>query len=331
MDEDRFSVVRDEAVRRRAANPGTRMLDLRELEAFDRSEPPSPEAAFRVAWPSLRDAFRTFGPGLLAAAVDQNGVAATAGLRARPDRPMSAIVGRHAATDLYLWDDATISLRHLVLLVLPRPDPTQPVRFRALDLRTGQGFGDEQGQTVQSLEADGPVFLRLGRYLVLLLPLTGERWPDDPRAAWARVPPRTWQHERRPLTEPGDNTLVQLTDGPGFPSEERVGRSTLGLLRVTSPRGSTALALSERSARNGVLLGRYDRCDNHGLRVLDDPNVSRVHLLIIEIDGALYAVDTGSTNGVRRGGERFREHALGGHDVLEIGKGLATVEWLAHH
>lgn len=314
--------------------------ELRELEQS--TGPPSAEEAFKRAWPTIRSRARALGPGLLTVAVDDDGVAALLGVWARPDRPVTAIVGRHAATDLYLPDDPSLSLRHLAVLVLPQP-PGAPVRYRVVDLRTGLGFEDEHHQRVEALEAEGPVFAHLGQYTLLMLPLTsGQPWPEDPDEAWAAVPPRTyraapdareWLARRPPAPQDprAGDTAVQVLPGPSFARAGRSEDGRLGMLRVASPHGATVFNVGARTARTGILLGRYDRCDNAGLRVLDDPNISRVHLLIADIDGALYAVDTGSTNGVRVDGVAFRERALGGSDRIELGYGLAEVEWTASH
>ena len=64
--------------------------------------------------------------------------------------------------------------------------------------------------------------------------------------------------------------------------------------------------------------------------VLDDPALSRVHLLILEIDGALHAVDASSKNGTWAGGERIRTRRLAPGTRLALA-GTATVEWRAFH
>jgi hypothetical protein len=75
---------------------------------------------------------------------------------------------------------------------------------------------------------------------------------------------------------------------------------------VQSEDGQTSLPLGATAARRGVLLGRYERCDAAGLPVLSDAALSRVHLLLLELEGALYALDTASTNGSWAGAQRMR-------------------------
>jgi hypothetical protein len=79
-----------------------------------------------------------------------------------------------------------------------------------------------------------------------------------------------------------------------------------------------------------VLLGRYDRCDTAGLPVLIDPALSRVHLLVLELDGALYGIDTASRNGSWSGADRVRATRLLPGLRLSLA-GKATVEWRPIH
>jgi hypothetical protein len=64
--------------------------------------------------------------------------------------------------------------------------------------------------------------------------------------------------------------------------------------------------------------------------LLASPNLSRVHLLIVEVGGALCAIDTASRNGSRIGEQRIR------HARLEPGRPIvlaevACVEWQPFH
>ncbi len=136
---------------------------------------------------------------------------------------------------------------------------------------------------------------------------------------------------RPPRPDPERTTLVNSFAGPVFPSlEPDASDPARGELRVVSPSGSVALGLGAEAARRGVLLGRYERCDTAGLPVLVDHGLSRVHLLVLEIDGALYGIDTASTNGSWSGQERAGCLPLrAGAPVSLAGK--ATVEWRPFH
>jgi pSer/pThr/pTyr-binding forkhead associated (FHA) protein len=61
-----------------------------------------------------------------------------------------------------------------------------------------------------------------------------------------------------------------------------------------------------------------------------DKSISRVHLLVIEIDGALYAIDTASKNGTWQGGLPVRSARLVPGAVLRLAR-HATVEWRPLH
>ncbi len=99
-----------------------------------------------------------------------------------------------------------------------------------------------------------------------------------------------------------------------------------GELLITSSRGVATVILGHRAAQSGILLGRSRRCDAG--RVLADRTISRVHLLIIEIAGVLYAIDTASSNGVFDHDARERASRLEPGISLTLGD-VATVEWSA--
>jgi pSer/pThr/pTyr-binding forkhead associated (FHA) protein len=63
-----------------------------------------------------------------------------------------------------------------------------------------------------------------------------------------------------------------------------------------------------------TVIGRKDFCDVK----LDDPSVSKVHLLIAKTDGLLLFRDMGSTNGTKVNGQRVIRGALLPNDKLQI-------------
>jgi len=269
--------------------------------------------------------------------VDAAGVVCSHRLVARRDGISAAIVGRHPAVELAVGEDAGISLRHLAIVVHPTRStrPGDEPRFRVLDLRTATAMTDELGRRLESLEAEGPVFVQCESRALLLFPTTDADlpWPDDPEQGWACIPERVYfdeaparpdrwvrrrdprQHRalraRRPTPRGSDVgavaafrrddvTAVQTCSAPALAQPRLLseGEPAVGALRLRSPGDDTTIELGERVLALGVLLGRYDRCDSHGLPVLDNPRVSRVHLLLVQIGQAVYAIDTASTNGV---------------------------------
>ncbi len=77
-----------------------------------------------------------------------------------------------------------------------------------------------------------------------------------------------------------------------------------------------------------MLLGRYERCDvneNH----IDMPRaVSRVHALLLIIDGCLYAIDTGSINGIEADDEIVHRIALSKDRPQTLDLGGMEVKWV---
>jgi hypothetical protein len=129
-------------------------------------------------------------------------------------------------------------------------------------------------------------------------------------------------------------TLVRTQTGPARAQVDRDGGGDddgsppLGTLKLSSGGRSQAMTLGHDAASAGVLLGRYDRCDAHGATVFAHHGISRVHLLVVEVEGAVYAVDTGSTNGTYQGSDEVRIVPLAGGTELIFGDGLARMEWM---
>jgi hypothetical protein len=287
-------------------------------------------------------------PGVALVVLDFHGVQGAGFLAAKADVVSTAIIGRHTRADLHLGGDPSLSLRHLALLLYPRLPGGQGARYRLLDLRTATGFLDERGRRLRALEANGPAFVRCGRYSVLIFPAVGteDPWPDAPEEAWKRIPDRlyldeveaeerskeyevesdqAWEVDALPrLKEPP--TLVHHLAGPQMAVQELVdeGEPPLGEIRITSSRGVATIVVGQAAARAGVLLGRSRRCDAG--RVLSDRSISRVHLLIIEIAGNLFAIDAASYNGVWDDKEQERAVLLELERPLALSD-VATVEW----
>ena len=96
-------------------------------------------------------------------------------------------------------------------------------------------------------------------------------------------------------------------------------RSSEGyFLRGVDPAGREI----ERELMPGELtIGRASDAD----LVLDDPQVSRRHAMLVVRDGALIVRDAGSSNGTFVNGERVTESELTLGDTLAIGPAVLTV------
>lgn len=340
--------------RRFGTNQETRMWLL---------DAPVPGASFQDLflrhYPTIRRKCMGFGrPGVAVVAVDAStsDLAGILCIAAKVGVANSAIVGRHTMADLYLDGDESLSLRHLAVIVAPLTGSSTEVAFRVLDLRTQAAFQDEHGRTFEALLAEGPIFIRCGTY-VLFCMVTGDPtgWPESAKDGWACIPERVyleadeaepdrWQRKRRwhlrrrapagPKAEGKDGpaiTRVQSLLGPVRARKRLLsdGEDASGTLRIDADGAVQYVLVGQDALRRGILLGRYERCDVDGAELLANDNISRVHLLLVEISGSVYAIDTASTNGTwLRGAEHEVRILLLREDMeLIMGGDLAQLRW----
>jgi hypothetical protein len=274
-------------------------------------------------------------PGLALLAIDER-TGHAAGLvrvRARFGRHVAAIVGRHDQCDLYLSGHSSLALRHLAIVL----DPVQSwrrnstaVRYRVLDLRTSDGFADEHGNPMRGLRAEGPALVRCAGYAIFVLPLGDSTdWPDDGNDAWAMLPERVYFDELRGRpdgsrtnlpVEPTRKSMIFRTHGPRDTGMSLVEHGDCaGTLEVIGATRRGQLTIGDSALRDGVLLGRYARCD--GAEMLEDLSMSRVHMLLAHVDDALLAIDTCSRNGSHLPGQPpARVIAIPGDTEIHLGK-----------
>jgi hypothetical protein len=287
-------------------------------------------------------------PGVAMLAVDEatGRAAGLVRLRARVGRHVAAIVGRHDKCDLFLDRHASLALRHLAVVL----DPVQSwerantaVRYRVLDLRTEGGFSDEHGKAMRGLRAEGPAILRCASHAIFVLPLGDPSdWPQRPADAWEMLPERVYFDEMQCRPEgsltsmPVDHlvggsvtrrSMIFRTHGPRDSSAglvQRVG-DTAGMLDIIGETRTGVLTIGNDALRDGILLGRYARCD--GAAMLEDPLLSRVHALLVGIDDAVIIVDTASVNGTCLPGQPpARVIAVTGDTEIYLGK-RTRIRW----
>jgi len=286
---------------------------------------------FLEAYPKFAAACRAVEePGIAIVAVDES-TARPAGLvklLARVQRPTAAIVGRHDRCDLFLAGSDRLALRQLAVVVAPVDswERGATVRYRVLDLKTQDGMIDEEGRVLRGLRAEGPALLRCGGYALFMLNLGDPTdWPQSASDAWAMLPERVYfdELERCPdgsmprLRQIPDRiemrgtrgtrdfethqSVVMRTVGPRDTGSRLVGGGdAAGTLEIIGPHRRTVLAVGHDALNDGLLLGRYSRCDAVDP---DDASLSRVHALLLHDRDRLLMIDTASFNGTRISGE----------------------------
>jgi hypothetical protein len=100
-----------------------------------------------------------------------------------------------------------------------------------------------------------------------------------------------------------------------------------GMLELASEGAREVWPVGDRALANGILLGRYERCDGHGSRILARRGISRVHALIIAVDGAPHVLDLGSTNGTWIDGAEIRVARLHAGTTFRLGERGPTITW----
>ncbi len=311
---------------------------------------PSFEELFRRHYAPVRQLVEAHRePGLALVVVGAAGIEAKAWVGTEPDAANPLIVGRHGAAEVFLPSDPSLSLRHLAVILDRRRDA--PLRFRVLDLRTPTAFRDERGRRLEGVESAGPTLLRCASFALMLFPTceSADPWPEDAEAGWQRVPARAWfdtssadcDHWGQPpvsreLEACRHGDASQATSSISFPGPVFIAPRSLesgpprGELVLSCGDERASLRVGKENARQGVLLGRYDRCDGAGLPLLSNRGLSRVHLLVIEVAGTLYAIDTASHNGSMLEGQPIRCARLepGRPVTLPVN---VSVEWLPFH
>jgi hypothetical protein len=207
-----------------------------------------------------------------------------------------------------LWGD-DVALRHVSIVLDPVTSWVEGARagYRVIDLRTTGGVFDEIGRPLRSFRADGPAVLRCGGQVIFLLPLGDPSdWPASAQQAWDMLPQRVYLDECGGIVRHrhAATSVIFRTPPPVLHTGALVANDLLGTLDVEQPGRTGVLSVGRAALRDGVLLGRYERCDFLGVV---DPTVSRVHALLLESAGRVMLIDLASTHGLGpSGGGRAR-------------------------
>lgn len=292
------------------------------------------EALFLAHYDEIRALVSLDAPGAAVIAIHAptGRLAGRLWVKRKPDRPNAAILGRHSECDLVL-DHGGVSLRHAALIV-PKGDGGAP-RFWLRDLRTHGGLDSEAGLPIGGALVERAGLFRLGGYaLIAIATGSGERWPERGADAWAELHGTTaalrvvGMDMAKPTSRPGRTPSVTVIRGPLDTSSRLMdpGGVRVATLRLDSGPRRARLALDEHALGRGVLLGRYARCDSSS--VFDEPDLSRVHALVVRVEDDVVLIDTASTHGTYGSSDpahTARVVLLSGGEVATLGHDLATV------
>jgi len=292
------------------------------------------EALFVASYRSIREVASNDAPGAAIVAVHAptGRLAGRVWIAGTRKRPNVAIVGRHSVCDLVL-DAHSVSLRHVALIVPPREGASQS--FTVHDLRTPEGLADQGGHRLGGALVEGAGIFSIGPYALFAF-TTGwpGRWPELGEEAWQHLTGKT---SAVSVVRPLPRGAMAISPSPNITairmpmSTDEIllapGARRACVLEISSGGRRVRLALGEDALRQGVLLGRYARCDTDDLLITD--RISRVHALVLGVGGEVFAFDTASTNGLFTDPEAehaARVVALSEGQMAVLGSGDAMVE-----
>ena len=260
-------------------------------------------------------------------------------LDAEDSGPRAGVIGRHSECDLVIpASHISVSLRHIVVLVR-RYSPGK-VQIEVVDLATGEGFADEQGQTRHSVTSEGPMFLRIGTVSLFFMTTPGLfSGKESAQAAYRKLPPRMFVDEtdfkertqlrvidskEDSLPPSREQTRVRSKVGPVFGSLTLCERDETPVAAISYrvDRNRVVRSVGKTALSRGVLIGRYSRCHLGPKVDSEDSRISRVHLLIMQHGDEVIAVDTASTNGTKINGDYCKFKILSEGDEIDMGEGV---------
>ncbi len=273
----------------------------------------SPRALFIEGYPSFAAMCRAVDePGLAVIAMDDatGAVIGNCGLRPCVGRPAIATLGRHERCEIPLWHDG-IALRHLAIVIDPLTSYKRGagVPYRVFDLRTTLGLADETGRELRGFRAEGPAIVRCGGHTIFMLPLGDPSdWPEAAADAWEMLPERVYLDERASASPRSRKASLIFRIPALRTTTDQLPDEPVAHLEVRQQRRTNVIGIGHTALQNGVLIGRYGRCD---LPASEDASLSRVHALLLEVAGRHVIADLSSTYGLGPiGGDRARVVAL---------------------
>ncbi len=238
--------------------------------------------------------------------------------------PVSLVLGRHSAAQLRVRFDEALSLRHA--LVLLTRDEHGALVVRLLDLSSSFGLETADGASAPSLASNGSLAVRAAQSALFVI------FRQDFQRLQSAQPLPGLQ------VLPGCGVLPAHEDVPSEAEpqsvEHALAKSKVEAIRRGGPYRSAVVCFdlshlegpashhiyidvndhTERhkvtasTYRSGCLIGRDPRC--HIVSEHFEDEVSRLHCLLIELDGKPMLFDLASLNGTYFEGELFEHLAL---------------------
>lgn len=227
--------------------------------------------------------------------------------------PQALVLGRHNACGLRV-QGGHWSLRHILALVLWNEEgPT----VRLVDLGSASAFASEHGVGLGGATFSGSAFFSVGTTAVGVLETGRGEGAVLPPRILVEEPRRSRSHHKRGRAFiDREATLIRPEEISLFSADGRFDGPAVAELSISADDRGTHVDLGSEILTRGLLIGRYDRC---GLMPSEDLRLSRVHVLLLSLDGDVYAIDTASTSGLKCEGRRVSVCALGAQTELEFG------------
>ncbi len=308
-------------------------------------------ARFLRVYPQLRPILRrAAAPSFLVACEGPWGGVDHATLPLSDQDSSHRVLGRHTACDVFLGNDPSLSLRHLLASAWLDAEGTP--QLRVLDLGGEVRMRLENGTQSAGFRTDGPCVASLGASALFLLLVDGREWPESPQEAWELLAAREVLEQResrndtafirtvRPrlrVVRPAPEAILTGSDANSTLIVQLAAPSELLELPPESPGaigyltlpGDRFVRLAPADLARGVLLGRYERCELGGALFSDANTVSRIHLCLALDPTGLWAIDTCSTNGTWHGDNPIQAMKLGASATFMLGGQPLT--WQLHH
>ncbi len=218
-------------------------------------------------------------------------------LRAQSE-PACFVVGRHTECALPIESDPVLSLRHTLLIA--SQNSSRGVVLRVLDLSSSCGMLMVDGQPERSIATNGSLAVRIGNTALFIIYRSelslGRLVPYH--AVPTAAPERTTQHkpveaelEHKRSVSPLKSSVLTMSDIEGDGSPRRLE------LTFEAKGRRARIFVTQTRLRSGCLIGRDPRCHISANEISFGEAVSRLHCLLIEVDGRPTLFDLASTNG----------------------------------